>query len=176
MPVHGGVIASILLLGFVSLERLSEMVIAEINTRRLKAKGAYEVAAGHYPLFFVLHGGWLAGLWWLGFDLTLIWPWVAAYAVLEAMRLWVMATLGGRWTTRIIVLPGAPLVLRGPYRFLAHPNYAVVVGEILVLPLCFGLTIYAAVFTVLNAAVLFVRIRAENRALTALTGGISSLP
>jgi len=168
MPVHGGVTASILLLSFVSLERLSELVIATINTRRLTAKGAYEVAAGHYPLFFLVHGGWLAGLWWLGFDRPLILPWVAAYASLEAMRVWVMVTLGARWTTRIIILPGAPLVRRGPYRFLAHPNYAVVVGEILVLPLCFGLTTYAAVFTALNAAVLFVRIRAENRALAAL--------
>lgn len=157
--------ASILLLSFVTLERLSELVIAAANTRRLKAQGAYEVAAGHYPLFFALHGAWLGGLWWPGFDRPLIWPWVLAYAALEAMRVWVMATLGARWTTRIIVLPGAPLVGGGPYRVFAHPNYAVVVGEILVLPLCFGLATYAAVFTVLNAAVLFIRIRAENRAL-----------
>jgi methyltransferase len=167
MPVHGGVTASVLLLSFVSLERLSELLFATINTRRLKAKGAYEVAPGHYPLFFLLHGGWIGGLWWLGFDRPLILPWVAAYAALEAMRVWVMVSLGERWTTRIIVLPGAPLVRRGPYRFLAHPNYAVVVGEILVLPLCFGLATYAAVFTVLNAALLFIRIRAENRALRA---------
>jgi methyltransferase len=176
VPVHGGVIAPVLLLSFVSLVRLSELAIATLNTRRLKAMGGYEVAAGHYPLFFLLHGGWLAGLWWLGFDRPLIWPWVAFYAALEAMRLWVMTSLGARWTTRIIVVPGAPLVRRGPYRFLAHPNYAVVVGEILVLPMCFGLTTYAAVFTLLNAAVLFVRIRAETRALSTLTGEVSSLP
>ena len=78
-----------------------------------------------------------------------------------------MATLGARWTTRIIVLPNAPLVASGPYRYLRHPNYAVVVGEIAVLPLMLGLSWVAAIFTVLNAAVLFIRIRAENRALNA---------
>jgi methyltransferase len=85
--------------------------------------------------------------------------------VLQALRLWVLATLKDRWTTRIIVLPGAPLVTHGPYRFIRHPNYAIVVGEIAALPLALGMPFYAAVFSVLNAAVLFVRIRAENDAL-----------
>jgi methyltransferase len=85
--------------------------------------------------------------------------------VLQAGRLWVIGTLKGRWTTRIIVLPGAPLVRSGPYRFLAHPNYVVVAGEIAVLPLAFGMPAYAAVFSLLNTAVLYVRIKAENEAL-----------
>jgi methyltransferase len=87
------------------------------------------------------------------------------YLVLQGFRFWVMWTLGPRWTTRIIIVPGQPLVSAGPYRFLAHPNYAVVAGEIAVLPLVLGLPLLAAVFTILNAAVLAIRIAAENRAL-----------
>jgi methyltransferase len=87
------------------------------------------------------------------------------FAVLQGLRLWVLVTLGERWTTRIIVLPGAPLINTGPYRFVSHPNYLVVIGEIAVLPLAFGLVWYAAAFSVLNAAVLAIRIGAENRAL-----------
>ena len=113
----------------------------------------------------LLHGAWLAGLWWLGWNRPLILPLAGVYLVLEALRVWVLASLGPRWTTRIIILPSAPLVRRGPYRFIPHPNYAVVTAEMLVLPLCFGLPIYAAVFTLLNAGVLAIRIRAENRAL-----------
>ena len=158
-------ILSIGLLGLVTLQRLGELVLAAHNTRRLKAQGAYEVAPGHYPLFFLLHGAWLAGLWWLGWNRPLILPLAGVYLVLEALRVWVLASLGPRWTTRIIILPSAPLVRRGPYRFIPHPNYAVVTAEMLVLPLCFGLPIYAAVFTLLNAGVLAIRIRAENRAL-----------
>jgi methyltransferase len=158
-------ILSIGLLGLVTLQRLGELVLAARNTRRLKAQGAYEVAPGHYPLFFLLHGAWLGGLWWLGWNRPLILPLAGLYLVLEALRVWVLASLGPRWTTRIIILPGAPLVRRGPYRFIPHPNYAVVTAEILVLPLCFGLPVYAAMFTLLNAGVLAIRIRAENRAL-----------
>ena len=91
--------------------------------------------------------------------------WLGVFAVLQALRIWVLATLGRRWTTRIIVLPGAPLVASGPYRLLSHPNYAVVVGEIAVLPLAFGLPAFAAGFTLLNLALLSVRVRAENKAL-----------
>lgn len=162
-------ILSILLLALVTAQRLGELVLAARNTRRLKAQGAYEVAAGHYPLIVALHAAWLAGLWWLAWDRPLSLPLAALFLALEGLRVWVLASLGPRWTTRIIVLPGAPLVRRGPYRFFPHPNYAVVAGEILVLPLAFGLWAYALVFTALNAAVLFVRIRAETRALRATT-------
>jgi methyltransferase len=84
------------------------------------------------------------------------------------LRIWTLAILGRRWTTRIVVVPNAPLVRRGPYRFMAHPNYAIVAGEIAVLPLCLGMPWYAGVFTLLNAAVLVVRIRAEDAALDEL--------
>ena len=156
---------SIALLAFVTLERLGELVLARRNTMRLMARGAVEHGASHYPLIVLLHAAWLAGLWWLAWALPIQPIWLALFILLQGLRVWVLATLGERWTTRIIVLPQAPLVARGPYRWFPHPNYAVVVGEIAVLPLAFGLTWYAVVFSLLNAAVLTVRIRAENRAL-----------
>ncbi|WP_294642018.1 isoprenylcysteine carboxylmethyltransferase family protein [uncultured Aureimonas sp.] len=157
--------AAILLLAFVTLERLAELALARRNTAALLARGALEFAPGHYPLIVALHAAWLAGLWWLGRDQPLHEGWLALFALLQIARVWVLVTLGRRWTTRIIVLPGAPLVRRGPYRFLSHPNYAVVVGEIAVLPLALELPLYALAFSILNAAVLAVRIRAEQAAL-----------
>ena len=157
-----------LILGLVTLQRLGELVLAKRNTERLLARGAHEVAPGHYPLIVALHAAWLAGLWFLVvYDRsdTVSWPWLGVFVILQALRVWVIATLGPRWTTRIIVLPGAPLVASGPYRFMSHPNYGVVAAEILVLPLVFGLVWYGIAFSVLNAAVLWIRIRAEAAAL-----------
>ena len=156
---------SIIVLALVTVQRLGELVLARRNTGRLLARGAVEVGAGHYPLIVGLHGAWLAGLWALGWDQPISLPWLALFIALQLLRVWVIATLGERWTTRIVVLPGAPLVRRGPYRLLDHPNYAVVVAEIAVLPLAFGLIGYAILFSLLNAAVLWIRIRAETRAL-----------
>jgi methyltransferase len=104
---------------------------------------------------------------WLAQDRPILFPWLALFILIEIARIWVLASLGRRWTTRIIVLPGVPLVRRGPYRFISHPNYAVVAAEIAVLPIVFGLWKIALIFTLLNAAVLAVRIRAENAALKA---------
>lgn len=157
---------AILLLAFVTLERLAELVLARRNTRALLAQGAVEHAPGHYPLIVALHAAWLAGLWAFGWDQPVSLFWFAVFMALQAARVWVLATLGPRWTTRIIVLPGAPLVAKGPYRFVSHPNYFVVIGEIAVLPLCFGLWWFAILFSLLNAAVLTIRIRAEAAALT----------
>jgi methyltransferase len=154
-----------IILALVTLQRLGELVIARRNTAGLLARGAYEVAPGHYPLIVAVHALWLLTLWWLAPGKPVIWPLIALFLLLQLARLWVLATLGARWTTRIIVLPGAPLVRSGPYRFLSHPNYAVVVAEIAVLPLAFGLWGVALVFSLLNAAVLLIRIRAEGRAL-----------
>ena len=98
--------------------------------------------------------------------------WLVQFAVVQALRFWVLATLGERWTTRVVILPGVPLVKAGPYRFLNHPNYAVVVAEIAILPLVFGLPWYALVFSALNLLVLSIRINAENAALQ----GASHLP
>ena len=153
------------IMAFVTLQRLSELVIARRNTARLMAAGAREYGASHYPVMVAMHTAWLVALWFSVGDRTVSWPLLLVFAVLQGMRIWVLATLGPRWTTRIIVLPGASLVARGPFRFLRHPNYAVVTAEIAVLPLTFGLVGIAALFTVLNAAMLYVRIGAENRAL-----------
>ena len=162
---------AVAILGFVTLQRLAELVIARRNTRRLLERGGREVAPGHYPLIVGVHAAWLTGLWQLAMDGTPNLAWLAVYGGLELARVWVLITLGDRWTTRIIVLPGAPLIETGPYRFVSHPNYWVVAGEILVLPLVFGLYWYAAAFSLANAAVLAVRTRAENAALKALNEG-----
>jgi len=159
------VILQAYVLGFVTLQRGAELLLALRNTRRLLAQGAYEAAPGHYPLIVLFHAGWLAGLWLFALDRPVQWPWLALFVLLQAGRVWVLATLGGRWTTRIIILPGAAPIRHGPYRWLAHPNYAVVAGEILVLPLVFGLWVYALGFSALSAILLAVRIRAENRAI-----------
>ena len=156
---------NVLILALVTLERLLELWLASRNTRRLLAQGASEHAASHYPLIVALHALWLASLWWLGPSRSIHIFWLAIFALLELGRVWVLTTLGPRWTTRIIVLPDAPLVARGPYRFVNHPNYVVVIGEIAVLPLVFGLWQIALLFSLLNAAMLWVRIRAENAAL-----------
>ena len=152
-------------LGFVTLQRLLELAWSARNERRLRARGAFEAGAEHYPFMVALHALWLAGLWILAWPRPANWWLVAAYAALQIVRAWVLAALGERWTTRIIVLPGAPLVRTGPYRFLRHPNYAVVAIEIALMPLAFGLPIYAAIFSLANAAMLAWRIRAEDRAL-----------
>ena len=156
---------AVIVLALVTLERGAELVWAQRNTRRLLARGAREEGARHYPLIVALHAAWLAGLWLLAWNRAVSIPWLAVFVVLQAGRLWVLATLGERWTTRIIVLPGESLVRRGPYRWLRHPNYVVVAGEIVALPLAFGLYPYALAFSVLNAAVLYLRIRAEEQAL-----------
>ena len=157
-----------LILGFVTLQRLAELWLAERNRERLLARGAIEHGQAHYALIVAVHVLWLAALWWWApgqpIDLRLL----VAFALLQAARLWVIGTLGERWTTRIIVLPDASLVSSGPYRFVNHPNYVVVVLEIAVLPLAFGLWQIAAIFSLLNAAVLAVRIGVENRALGSL--------
>ena len=160
-------IGSILLLGFVTAERLGELVLARRNTARLLAAGAVEHAPGHYPLIVLLHAAWLIGLWLLAWNLPINLGWLAVFILLQGLCLWVLATLGARWTTRIIVLPQAELVARGSYRFFKHPNYLVVIGEIAVLPLAFGLVWYAGLFSLLNVGILFIRITAENKALAA---------
>jgi methyltransferase len=155
----------VLILALVTLQRLAELPWAEANRRRLIASGGREVASGHYPLIVLVHLAWLASLWWLAPGRPLSLPLLALFVLVEIGRIWVLATLGRRWTTRIIVVPGETLVARGPYRFLSHPNYVVVALEIALLPLVFGLWQVAIIFSLLNAAVLTVRIRAENRAL-----------
>jgi methyltransferase len=156
---------NLVILALVTLQRAVELWLSNRNTRRLLARGAKEVGAKHYPFIILVHVMWLAALWWVARDQPVDGFWLAIYVLLQLARVWVIATLGPRWTTRIIVLPDEPLVRRGPYRWINHPNYVVVAGEIAVLPLVFGLWDLALVFTLLNAAVLTIRIREENRAL-----------
>ena len=154
-----------LILSLVTLQRLAELVLAERNTRRLLTKGAHEVGRGHDGFVVAFLAAWLMALWLLGPGPAIHMIPLIIYVALQFARIWVIATLGERWTTRIIVLPGAPLVRRGPYRWVDHPNYLIVIAEIAILPLVFGLPVVAGFFSVLNAIVLWVRIREENQAL-----------
>lgn len=149
----------------VTAQRLGELAIARRNTRRLLARGAREVAPEHYPAIVALHASWLTGLWLFARNRPVSRTGLTAYLGLTAFRAWTLASIGSRWTTRILVVPGETLVRRGPYRFLPHPNYLVVAGEIAALPLTLGRPRYALLFSLLNAAVLSVRIRAEERGL-----------
>ena len=155
------------ILVLVSFERLAELVISSRNTKRLLADGAIEVGAGHYPFIVAVHTGWIIALFsWASLapaELNLIWA--ALYVAIQPLRAWVILTLGRFWTTRIIVPKNVPLVQRGPYKFISHPNYVVVVLEIAVLPLVIGAWPVAVAFSILNACVLWVRIRAENHSL-----------
>ena len=155
-------------MAFVTLQRLAELALSQRNTKRLLARGGYEVAAGHYPFLVTLHASWLAVLWFFGPGPPLQMLPLILFAILQLGRLWVIATLGERWTTRIIVLPGAPLVKTGPYRWVDHPNYLIVIGEFAVLPLVFDLPLVAIVFSILNGLMLWVRLRDENHALQGL--------
>lgn len=155
----------IAILGFVTLQRLVELPVARANTERLLAAGGREVGAGHYPAIVALHIAWLASLWWFALGRPISLPLLALFVLVEAGRVWVLRTLGSRWTTRIIVVPGERLVAAGPYRFVQHPNYVVVAAEIAALPLVFGLWELALIFSLLNAGMMWVRINAENKAL-----------
>lgn len=160
----------IAILGLVTLQRALELWLSDRNTRRLLARGALEHGRGHYPAMIILHAAWLAALWLLAPGREVSFPLLVAYLLLQLGRAWAIATLGERWTTRIIVLPGAPLVKRGPYRFVRHPNYVIVTLEVALLPLLFGLWPLALLFSILNAAILWVRIRCENKALASAAG------
>lgn len=155
-----------IILGFVLVQRLVELALARRNTERLLAAGGVEHGGEHYPYLVALHAAWLAAL---VFTVPVDTPanpfWLAVFILLQIARIWVIASLGRFWTTRIITLPGAPLVARGPYRFTRHPNYLVVAAEIAVLPLVFGAWPIALVFSILNAVMLRTRIATEDRVL-----------
>jgi len=153
------------LVAFLIVQRLAELGLAQWNTLRLRAAAGVEFGAAHYPLLVALHAFWLLGLWMLGHDRNVDPLWLALFILLQAGRVWVIASLGRRWTTRVIVMPGAAPVARGPYRWLRHPNYLIVVAEIAVVPLALGLPLFALAFSLANAALLALRIRVENQAL-----------
>src|SRR5439155_10954210 len=125
-PPRSRVILNFVILALVTLQRAGELWLSNRNTRRLLAQGAHEVGAAHYPFIVAVHALWLAALWWLAPGRPIDGFWLAMFVLIELARIWVLASLGSRWTTRIIVLPEAPLVRRGPYRFVDHPNYLVV--------------------------------------------------
>jgi methyltransferase len=153
-------------LGLVALQRLLELAHARSNTARLRRLGAVEVDAGAYPLVVLLHAGWLTSLAVLVPAETMPnWPLIGLFALLQLGRIWVIVSLGGYWTTRIITLPDAPLVRAGPFRYLRHPNYLLVAAELAVLPLAFGAVAVAATFSALNLGLLARRIRIEERVL-----------
>jgi methyltransferase len=155
----------------VALQRLAEVVYARRNERRLCAAGGIERGARHYPLLVLLHAAWLGCTFLFvppDADVSLLL--LGFYAVLQAGRLWTIASLGQYWTTRVIEVPGAPRVRRGPYRYLRHPNYLIVALEIAVLPAAFGAWSVAGAFSVANAALLLWRLRVEEQALASREG------
>lgn len=164
------------LIGVVAVQRVSELRLARRNEAWARAQGAREYGAGHYPAFFLLHGAWLL-LWpleaWRGGPTLAAgwWIWLLLFAGAEALRYWAIGTLGSRWNTRILVIPGSPPISRGPYRWLRHPNYVAVVIELAALPLVFGAWRTTLVVGLANLTILLgVRIPAEMRALAAASG------
>lgn len=160
----------------VGAERLAELIVARRNERWSAARGGVVTGRGHYPWMVVLHTGLLggclleAGLADRPFTAALGWPMVALVVAAQGLRWWCIGALGPRWNTKVIVVPGLPPVTRGPYRFcwLRHPNYVAVAVEGAALPLVHGAWLTAAVFTMLNAVLMVVRIRCENAALATL--------
>ncbi len=153
------------LVAFLIAQRLIELCFARLNTRRLRGRGGIEFGATHYPLIVILHAIWIVGLLILGHDRAVDPFWLSVFVVLQIGRVWVIASLGRRWTTRVIVMPGAVPVARGPYRWLRHPNYLIVALEIAVVPMALGLPVVALIFSAANAVLLAYRIRIENEAL-----------
>jgi methyltransferase len=166
-------VAYVLLIVAVAVERLAELVVSQRNRAWSRARGGVEFGARHYPAMVILHTGLLAGCvveaLHRPFIPALGWPMLAIVLCAQGLRWWCIATLGPQWNTRVIVVPGAPRVTSGPYRFLSHPNYVAVVLEGVALPLVHTAWITAMVFTVLNAALLRTRITVENDALARLT-------
>jgi methyltransferase len=161
--------------GLVASQRLLELLYSRRNERRLLARGAVERGSGHYPVIVAVHSLWLVSTLVEGLlrgpEPPAWWPVpLAAFLLVQPLRYWAILSLGENWNTRVLVVPGGSLVRRGPYRYFPHPNYVVVAVEVLTFPLIFGAWITAVVFSLLNAALLYVRIRTENRALKELAG------
>jgi len=165
MPISSGAV----LLAYITVQRVAELWWAKQNETRLFASGGVECGGLHLPLMQLLHAAWLLGLWALAYNHPVQPVFLALFVLLQIGRFWVLATLGRRWTIRVIAVPGETLVAGGPYRFFRHPNYAIVIGEIAAVPLALGLPLYALAFSLLNALVLAIRIPQENAALAANT-------
>ena len=163
----------VLAVGLVAIQRLLELGLSRRNERILRAQGALERGPRHYPLIVAMHALWLLSTLVEGLlrgpGIPSWWPVpLALFLLAQLLRYWAILTLGEYWNTRVLVVPGARLVARGPYRYLRHPNYVAVAVEIATLPLIFGAWVAALVFSALNAALLYVRINTEDRALAQL--------
>jgi methyltransferase len=156
---------AVLLLAFITLQRFAEFLWDRRNTEQLLAAGAIEVGQAHYPLVLLVPAAWLAGLWTVGHQRAVVAPFLLVFLLLQVARYWVLATLGRHWTTRILVLPGGPPITAGPYKFVRHPNYLVMAGEVAVVPLALDLPLYALLFLIAFAGMPAVRIPVENAAL-----------
>nr|WP_071459916.1 isoprenylcysteine carboxylmethyltransferase family protein [Bacillus mediterraneensis] len=159
-----------LFIGFIIFQRLSELVIARSNEQKLKAMGAIEAGQGHYKAMVLIHIAFLlstvAEVVFMGRDLSAFWPLlISLFLATQVMRVWALMSLGPFWNTKIIILPGAEAVKKGPYKLLKHPNYAVVTAEIMIIPLMFEAYFTALFFTVINIIILSIRIHAEEKAL-----------
>jgi methyltransferase len=165
------------LIVIVLIQRITELRLARRNEQWAREQGAREVGAGHYPLFFLLHGSWAAG--WITEALLRgpalaphWWAWLIGFVFAEILRYWAIGTLGRRWNTRILVIDGLPPIRTGPYRFIAHPNYLAVAIELACIPMIFGAWMTALVATALNAMLLLgLRIPCEQRAVREAGGG-----
>jgi methyltransferase len=162
----------IIVISFVILQRIIELFIAKHNERWLLSRGAVEYGRKHYKFIVMLHIAFILSIileyFFRGryYELNLInYSFLVIFILLQFLRVWVLTSLGRYWCTRVYRIPGESLVTGGIYRYLKHPNYIVVIGEILVLPLIFDLYYTAAIFTILNALMLSVRIRVENKVL-----------
>lgn len=171
-----GVAAFTVLVGLVALERLAELVVSRRNAEWSFARGGRETGQGHYRVMVLLHSGFLVAMLIEAYlrrpavAPPLAWSMLVLVLAAQGLRWWCIATLGRQWNTRVIVVPGLTAVRSGPYRLLSHPNYVAVVVEGVALPLVHECWLTAVVFTLANAALLVVRIRTEEQALTALRG------
>jgi methyltransferase len=159
----------------IAVQRLLELWYSRRNERRLRARGAVERGSGHFPAMVAIHTLWLVSTLIEGLlrgpEPPVWWPVpLAAFLLVQPLRYWAILTLGVNWNVRVLVVPGGKLVKNGPYRYFPHPNYVVVAVEVLTFPLIFGAWITAVVFSLLNAALLYLRIRTENRALKEVSG------
>ena len=168
--------AYLVLIGLVACQRLAELRLSRTNLRKALARGAVEYGRGHFPVMAALHGAFLCSC---GLEVLLLhrpfpgaigWAALCAFALAQGLRYWAIASLGDRWNVRVIVVPGDTLVVRGPYRYVRHPNYLAVAVEIATLPLVHGAYLTAIAFSALNGALLRVRIRTEEAALSCFAG------
>jgi methyltransferase len=153
-------------IAFFVLQRLSELYVSHKNEKWLSANGGIQYGQKHYPFMIALHaafiGSIIAEYWWRG-GTPVHWLFLVLYLLVLSFKYWALRSLGNYWNTKIYRIPGAEPVKKGPYKLFKHPNYMEVVCEIAIIPLIFHLYYTAIIFSVLNAIMLWVRIRAENK-------------